>query len=627
MNPELLDYYNRELFYIRELALEFSVAHPKIGRRLGMRAGEIGDPYVNSLLQSSALVTARTQMRLDAAFPELTSPLLQMIYPNYTCPTPSMAVARLFPRAQSKHAHGGTLVPRGTSFISDIPDGETTACEFRSSQDVTLFPLEVIQASLTGAPPDIPALDRYLRPGTTARSAVRLRLRTTNGASMSSLALGELPVYLAGDEAVASHLFELIHVSAVASIVGVPNKFATTELHAVTENAITHGALEPEQSVLPMAPGHLHGHSLLQEYFACPSRFWFFTLTNLEQGFASIAGSEAEIVVLLERPAGELAGRVDASQFALFCTPVINLFPKRSGRLYLDPAKRAHRLEAVPAAPHDYEVHSVQSVWGQVSDESEVLHFDPLHAHTVESGGHRARYYTVKRELKRTNSATRHRNSRRPFTETDTFISLVDQDEQPLDEKIRYLSFETLLTNRDLPCLLSCNGRADLSVQRSAPVDSIGLLRAPTTPQPPLASGDRAWRLLGQLSIDRAAFDSDSHCSTSGEGLRKLLRLNLADDIGVPHRHVEGLLDASSKAVNRRLPTSFSQPFGRGVECTLNFDESMFDGVSPYTFGLVLERYLARHVSAHSFTTAVLESKQRGRIAQWPPRAGTRSAV
>ena len=74
-------------------------------------------------------------------------------------------------------------------------------------------------------------------------------------------------------------------------------------------------------------------------------------------------------------------------------------------------------------------------------------------------------------------------------------------------------------------------------------------------------------------------------------------------------------------------PINDPMVFGRGIECEFTFDESGFDGVSPYTLGLVLERYVARHVSEHSFTTSVLRSTQRGRIARWPPRTGTRSAA
>ena len=41
MDPRLLDYYNRELAYIRELGAEFAQEHPKIAGRLGMNG--LGD--------------------------------------------------------------------------------------------------------------------------------------------------------------------------------------------------------------------------------------------------------------------------------------------------------------------------------------------------------------------------------------------------------------------------------------------------------------------------------------------------------------------------------------------------------------------------------------------------------
>ncbi|SIT46305.1 Type VI secretion protein, VC_A0110 family [Paraburkholderia piptadeniae] len=628
MDPQLLDYYNRELLYMHELAMEFAEAHPKIARRLGMHAGEIGDPYVERLLEHFAFMSARMQMRLDEAFPGFILPLLQTVYPNYTCPTPSMAVARLFPRTQGKHAANGTVVPRGTTFTSRLPAGERTACEFRSSQDVTLFPLEIAQAKLTGIPPDIPLLDRYVPPGRAVRGALRLRLRTTNGTPIASLnGLDRLPVYLAGDEASASHVFELVHAAGVATVTGVPGQFATGSVHAVTHEALTHDALEPEQSLLPVVPGKFHGHNLLQEYFACPARFWFFTLTGLHKGLAAIDGTEVEIVILLERAPDRLAEAVDASHFALFCTPVINLFPQRTGRLDLDPAEHSHLLVPVPSAPHDYDVHSVDAAWGQVSEESAALRFDPLHAAVGEAHRRNSRYFTIRRELNRPEIDDRHYGTRRAFAETRTFIWLVDRNEQPNTEGIRYLSLQAWLTNRDLPCVLECDGRNDLFLHQSIPVNGVGLVRVPTTPRPPLAFGDRAWQLLGQLKLDAGMFDDGYGEHQRGEGLRRRLRLFVTPDAGLLGRQVESLVSARSQPVNRILRGNGPMPFGRGIECDFTFDEGGFDGLSPYTLGLVLERYVARHVSAHSFTTTVLRSKQRGQITRWRPRTGTRSAA
>lgn len=296
-DPQLLDYYTSERLYMYALAQEFAQQHPKIAARLGMQAGEIGDPYVERLLQASSFVNARTQMRIDAAFPELMQPMLETVYPNYVRQTPSIGVARLYPGHESGHLGQGFLIPRGTAFTSHTPAGENTSCIFRSSQDVTVYPLRIRLARVTLIPPDIPSLGLYVPDGQRVHGAVRLTLETTNGASIAALDdLDRLPLYLAGDERIASHLFELVHAAGIATVMAAPGQFAEGLLYGVTRGAVVHEGIDPAQAVLPDVPRRLHGHGLMQEYFACPARFWFFALTGLARGLKAIEGNAVEIV-------------------------------------------------------------------------------------------------------------------------------------------------------------------------------------------------------------------------------------------------------------------------------------------------------------------------------------------
>jgi type VI secretion system protein ImpG len=179
MDPHLLDYYNRELVYMREMAGEFAASHPKVARRLGMHGIEVDDPYVERLIESFSFLSARMQIKLDAEFPRFTQRLLEVLYPNYLSPTPSMSVAQLNPSVSEGDFTRGFRVPRDTAFHAKVPSGEETPCEFRSSQDVTLWPIEIVEATLTGAPPDIPALERYVPPHVQVTGALRLRLRNS----------------------------------------------------------------------------------------------------------------------------------------------------------------------------------------------------------------------------------------------------------------------------------------------------------------------------------------------------------------------------------------------------------------------------------------------------------------
>ncbi|WP_277183578.1 type VI secretion system baseplate subunit TssF, partial [Caballeronia sp. BR00000012568055] len=330
MDPRLLEYYNQELIYLRESAGEFAHAHPKIARRLGLQAGELTDPYVERLIESFGFMAARMRLKLDAEFPRFTQRLLEVTYPNYVAPTPSMAVARFFPAHQKGNLNAGFKVPRSTTLKTLKPSGEDTPCTFRTTQDVTLYPLEIVDARWTGIPPDIEGLDRYVAAYTQVRGALRLRIRMTNKTAIDRLEnLDRLPVYLAGDEQVASALFELLHTASVASIVGEPGAFGMPHQRfaAVTSNAVVHEGLGTDQGMLPLIWSKFHGHNLLHEYFSCPSRFYFFTLTGLAEGLKKVTSEEAEIIVLLERAPDKLASLIDASRFALFCTPIINLFP------------------------------------------------------------------------------------------------------------------------------------------------------------------------------------------------------------------------------------------------------------------------------------------------------------
>jgi type VI secretion system protein ImpG len=626
MDPRLLDYYNQELIYMREMAGEFAQSHPKIARRLGMQAGEVADPYVERIIESFCFMSARMQIKLDAEFPRFTERLLEVIYPNYVAPTPSMAVARLFPSRTEGNLAEGFLVERGSAFTARVPDGERTACQFRSGQDVTVYPLDIVDARLTGIPPDIPSLDRYVAADVQVRGALRLRLRMTGDANIADLkGLDRLPIYLAGDEQVASHLFELLHTAGIASLTGTPGELGRA-LHAVTSNAVAHEGLGTDQGLLPLTWSSFHGHSLLHEYFACPSRFYFFSLTGLEAGLRRISGKEVEIVVLLDRAPDTLVNLVDASRFALFCTPVVNLFRQRTDRIELSQGETEFHLVPFRLHPLDYEVFAVDNMTGQVAATADQLGFRPLYQTLNNDEGNYGRYFSIRRERRLMSDSARRYGTRTPYVGTETFISLVDQNEAPYPESIRYLSVDAWLTNRDLPSLVPRNGMVDLTVSESAPLDGIGLIRAPSAPKAPYAERDMAWRLIRQLNFNYLPLGDLDH-RAGGQGLRDLLRMFLTGEDESQQRQVQSLVGVKTKPVTRRLPGGGPLVFGRGIECSLTIDESGFSGTSPYLFGLILEHYLARHVSINVFTQTELHSMQRGRVARWPVRMGTRGAA
>ncbi|MEW5290575.1 type VI secretion system baseplate subunit TssF [Erwinia papayae] len=625
MDHKFLDYYNHELTFMREMSREFADKHPKIAARLGMRGIEVADPYVERLIEAFCFLSARTQIKLDAEFPKFTRRLLDIVYPNYNSPTPSMGVVQLTPNLKEGDLTHGYLVPKNSAFYTRILPGENSRCEFRSGQEVTLWPIEMTEARLTSIPPDLPNLEKYRIAYSKLKGALRIKLKLQGDKTFSQLeGLSELPLYIDGDERVVSHIFELVHTSNIAMIIRSGD--TKTPDVVINQQPLAFEGLKPDQTLLPMAWNMFHGHNLIHEYFACRQRFYFFTLTQLDQGLRHNQTNEAELIILLDRLPQNLIGHVDPSKFLLFCTPVINLFSKVVDRIEVNRALNAFHVVPDRSRPMDFEVFSVNKVLGQQAEKSEEVVFNPLYQTRHCDFGNFSRYFSIQREIRTKEETTRKYDTRTPYMGTEVFVSLVDQQEAPYADHIRYLTVEAMVTNRDLPRLISRSGSFELSMNDAVPVTGATFICQPSAPRAPFALSESAWRLIRQLSFNYLPL-SDMEHSLGGESLRSMLRLFLNSSDHESGSQVNSLIGCKSEPVIRRLPGDGLMVYGRGVRCTLTIDEEGFSGVSPYLFGLIMENYLSRHAAINIFTETELHSMQRGLIASWKGRPGKRGAL
>jgi type VI secretion system protein ImpG len=472
-------------------------------------------------------------------------------------------------------------------------------------------------------------MSRWTPASVEIKGALRIRLRTTNGCKISDLrGVDRLPIYLTGDEALSSRLFELLHVAGTATVTSAPGQFGAIDPspHVVNANAVVHEGMEPGCGLLPLTSRKFHGQNLLQEYFACPSRFYFFTLTGLRDAFLNIHGPEIEIVVLLSQSTGELASRVNAGHFALFCTPVVNLFRVRIDSVELVTGAVEATLTPRSSHPCDYEVFSVERVFGHVEADSQKLEFMPRHHALKDDEGNHGRYYSVRREQKTSHSIMRRYGTRALHTATEVHISLTDQEGLPYPRRLDYVSADVWATNGDLPQLLEIDGRNDLEPMQSMPVAHVGLVRRPSVARPPLAQREKAWKLFRQLSLDRSLL-RPTRATSSAEVLRDILRLFATPDDANHRLLIDCILALRAETVTRKLPYGGDMLLGRGAVAVLNVDETGLGDVSPYLLGLMLENYFARQVSMHSFVQTELHSRQRGLIARWPVRMGARGVA
>jgi len=622
MDPSFLRLYNRELQFVRELGGEFARQYPKIAGRLGLEGFECADPYVERLLEGFAFLAARVQLKLEAEFPRFTRQLLESVYPHYLAPTPSMAVVQFQPERTEGSLADGYTVPRGTALRSVLGPGDTTACEYRTAQEVTLLPIELTEAEYV---PSAGALAAFGLPEIRgAKSGIRLRLRAMAGLTFAQIALDGLRLYLRGSEQVPMRLHEQIVGNAATVVVRPPGR-PTTWQEVLPAASVKSVGLDDADALLPIGPRSFQGYRLLHEYFAFPHRFLFVDLGGLRRAATRATTPDLEIVVVLSRADSNLAGTLDAGHFALFCTPAVNLFPKRADRIHLDTHQHEYHVVADRTRPLDYEVHAIKGVIGHGTRSDQEQIFRPLYALQDRGSLRReAAYYTVHREPRMRSEQQKRHGPRSSYIGSEVFVSLVDAEQAPYRTDLRQLSVDTVCSNRDLPLQMPVGrGKTDFTLEIGAPVGAVRIVAGPTKPRRSWAEGDPTWRLISHLSLNYlSVVDTDEQ--RGAEALRELL--SLYSDVGdaPSRRQVEGVRSVSTRPITRRLPGPGPITFGRGLAIRVTCEEAAFEGTGVFLLGSVLERFFARYVSINSFTEMTLSSVERGEVMRWLARPGQR---
>lgn len=619
MNPRLLGLYNQELQHIRESAAEFAKEYPKIAGRLTLSGLDCADPYVERLLEGFAYLTARVQLKLDAEYPTFTHNLLEIAYPHYLAPTPSMTVVQMQTDPNEGSLSDGFTLPRDSVMRASLGRDSQTPCEYRTSHEVALWPLQVTQADYFGNPSTV--LGRLAASEPKAKAALRITLRTGAELTFDKLALDNLPLYLHGADEQPFRLYEQLLGNTCAVFVRQPGADWVERLPA---DALKPCGFDDREAALPVVPQAFQGYRLLQEYFALPQRYLFVDFTCLSRAVQRCAGQELELIVLLNSFDQNLESSIGAEQFVPFCTPAINLFPRRLDRIHLSDRVHEHHAIADRTRPMDFEIHSLKSVTGHGTGPDQP--FLPFYAvRDPARYGHDKAYYILRREPRVLSSEQRRNGTRSNYVGSETFISLVDSQQAPYRHDLRQLGLSALCTNRDLPLFMSVgSGKTDFTLADSAPVSAIRCLAGPSRPRASHAHDNKAWRLISQLSLNYLSL------SEQGQGaaaLRELLRLYGDDNDAALQLQIEGLREVSSKPCTRRLPMPGPIVFGRGLEITLEFDENAFRGTGVFLLGTVFERFLTRYVSINSFTETVLRTTERGEIMRWKAKPGRRPTL
>ena len=622
MDPRLLGYYNRELVHLREMGAEFASEYPKIASRLTLEGIDCADPYVERLLEGFAFLAARVHLRLDSEFSTFTQHLLEMVYPQLLAPVPSMAVVRFDPDPTEGSLKAGFTMPRGTALRSLLGKGDQTACEYRTADDVTLWPLEVEDVSYLGSPAALTSLE--IGEIGKARAGIRLRLKCTGGGPMRELQLDRLVLHLSGAAGIPYLLYEQLVGRCLGAVARSATRGEGMALR-LPASAVKGDGFATPQALLPYGDASFDGYRLLHEYFAFPQRFLFIAVEGLRPALAKCAGDALDLILLLSESNPTLERSISAANFVINAGTAVNLFPKRADRIHLSSSAFEYQIVPDRTAPMDFEVYDVTSMVASTTGIDEAQEFLPFYGWNDlrRLPDHQA-YYAVRREPRQLSAKQRRIGPRSSYVGSEVFVSLVDGNQAPFRGDLRELAVVTRCTNRDLPLHMPLGrGDTDFTIESGAPVRSARCVAGPTRPQPPLAFKESGWRLVSHLGLNYLSLvDSDERQGAAA--LRELMAIYADKEDRATQKQIDGLRSIVARRVVRRIFDRGPIAVAQGQEVTVTCEEGAFEGGGAFLFGAVLERFMAKYVSINSFVETVLRSTDRGEIMRWQPRTGLR---
>lgn len=630
MRDELLGYYERELIFLRRMGADFARRYPKIAARLQIDQEKIEDPHVERMIEAFAFLTARIGLKLDDELPEITESFLNVIYPHYLAPIPSMAIAQFSSGNPKDKLSVVQKLERGARLNSRPVEG--TPCQFRSAFDVHLAPLEMLSAKLESpAPKD--SRGKY------ADCYVRMSFRCFGDGNLSEIkdaATNAPPQFLRffidGDPQLIFNMYELIfnHATklefrAVEAPLGDRTLKTLTNLQLKlpdpvilpAEEFIKQVGFADEEALLPYTKRSFAGYRLLSEYFAFPYKFLFFDVYGLDQAIAKKFGSHFDILIHMKDVVPP-AAPVSADTFKLGCSPIINLFNRLGDPIFVSQQKYEYQIIPDVHRQTTTEIYSVDEVYMTDPRTNKSREFSPFYSmrHVYGEQLEKAYWYASRKA------------SLRPDDEgTEVFMSFVDGSFNPRVPAVDVLNVRLTCTNRDLPARLPFGGKeGDFEVEGTAVSSRVRCITKPTdTVRPPMRRSVQ-WRLISHLNLNYLSLVNGENGSP--EALQEILHLYNFTDSAVTRKQILGINSVESVKAVRQIGGRVGTGFVRGINTTLTFDEEEFVGSGMFLFASVLDHFLGLYASVNSFNQLSIRSMQReDGIKDFPARAARQVIV
>lgn len=593
----ILDYYQRELQYLRKQGAEFAKHYPKIAKRLELSETEVADPHVERLIESFAYLTGKIQKELDDQFPQLASALLHSLYPQFSNPVPPSTII-CFDMGKFRGAlMEGTIVPRHTQIFSTAQDD--TECFFQTAYPVELWPIEISSIELTRRE------NTLLKSSEMSKQRIlKIRLNTL-ATPLYQLPISRLRFYIHAERNRQDRLYELLFKESAPVVTEYKQDDDKVVRKILPPQSLKSVGYYDEESAFPFPENAHAAYRLLFEYFHFPQKFYFFDIENL-----SMEGAQEYLDIYIGMPESVLFDikNLDDQVFRLGCTPAVNLFSKTSEPLLFDHRASEYRLLADVRREKTTEIHSIEGVYALNEGDEQPSPIHSYYSYQHKNMSVSTPYYWV---------AKRRALLQRSYEGYDIYLSFVDEDFNPEIPRYPTVYADLLCTNRHLAQYIASGTEFQCPIEQPAP--HIYALFKPTPTIYPPQEGGSLWRLIAHLSVNHLGLSQDP---LSLSALKEILRLYAYTDETELLPELEAMVSLNTKTIVRRSRQEAWRGFVHGtlVDITVKDQASQ---KSLFLFMSILQRFLTAFASVNSFAELWVRRERKGDIwHQWEPKVG-----
>ena len=651
MNREFLELYNRELGILKEDAKQFAAEFPGVAERLGGLLENNTDPMIGGLLEGTAYLASRVQLKLKHEYAQFTDNLLDQLLPDYLAPVPSAALLRVEPPYGDPNLKDGVKIVAGSYADARFVERERRiACKYRLASQITLWPFEISQAEFLSGPAALQALGIEANP--TSQSGLRLCVLRRSAADrqmeptdkqvaqkadwwFANCRADELPFHIICNESDAVRLYEKVFASTTAIYIRYLDEAGDPVIVPLPKTCLGQIGFDWDEPLFPSDRRVFRGFDLLREYFVLPAKFLGFKLTNLRPILSAIRTNRCDIVIAFNQGDSRLQSVVRADSFAMYAAPASNLFEMQLARVPVKDNEHEYHLVTDRSRHLDFEAHRLLKMHAHVTGSGDKMEVFPLYAAPpLGVSQTQTMFYTVRRKPRRRSQEERRTGQPTQYVGSDMFVMLTNHRDRDDGLHIGELSVRALCSNRHLTEHLPVGqGGADFILEDRTTL-KVNCVVGPTLPRDSIVTdpesrthhatgGTSAWRLISMLSLNHLGL-SGYGTQDSAASLREILSLFANHSNAAIARRIQGILAVESRPINRRVRQRNGAGVVRGLQITVTFDEKHFEGSGVFLLGAILDQFFAEYVGLNTVVETVVRSTERGEIMRWPAKLGRR---